>query len=103
MTLHGKLIVGMHLHREVLMRIDELDKQWEMIAKLCIDLLADELFLVFLDQGRQIEPLVFSCCHDTLLPWKVADFPRFADIMQVGIDSLERSYLFATPNGGFQK
>ena len=85
------------------MRIDELDKQWEMIAKLCIDLLADELFLVFLDQGRQIEPLVFSCCHDTLLPWKVADFPRFADIMQVGIDSLERSYLFATPNGGFQK
>ena len=103
MTLHGKFIVGMNLHREVLVRIDEFDEQWEMVAKLGVDLFAYEQFLVFVDEFDQRETLIAAQGNDALTTGDVTNLPRFTDIRFIDFDILECCYLFATPDGGLQK
>jgi hypothetical protein len=93
----------MHLHREVLVRIDELDKQWEMIAKLGIDLLANKRLLILVNQFDQRETLIAARGNDALTTRDVTYLPRFTDIRFINIDILECCYLFATPDGGLQK
>ena len=53
----GDLIIGVYLDAEVLTGIDELDEQWELIAKALIVLLSDEQS--FLLTHQLVEALAF--------------------------------------------
>ena len=106
-TLHGQLVIGMHLHTEVLTRVDELDQQGELVAKLLVHLVAYQQSLVLVDELRQRESLVDVVDQSavdgyTLVTCHAADFPTLADVWLCGIDALEGCNLVASPDGGLQ-
>ena len=106
-TLHGQLVVGMHLYAKVLARVDELDEQGELIAELLIDFVADQQAFVRVDQLGQREAFIDVINQSAvdglaLMAWHTADFPALADIGLCRIDAFEWCNLVTAPDGGFQ-
>ena len=97
----------MYLHAEVLARVDELDEQGELVAKLLIHLLPHQQSLVLVDELRQRQALVNVVHQSTidgyaLMTRHTTDFPTLTDVRLGGINALKRCYLVATPDGGLQ-
>ena len=98
-------VIRMHLYGQILTRINELDKQGELIAELLIDAFAYKKSFVFVNQLGEVETEIhitddaaFNCYG--LMSGYGTDFPRLADIRLRGIYALEGRNLIATPDGG---
>ena len=101
-ALHGQLIVGMNLHREVLARVDELDEQRELIAEALIDFITHEQPLVLVDELGEGQSYIHIINQSTLdgnalVAGYARDFPTLANIWLCGIDAFEWSYLVTAP------
>ena len=66
MALHSKFVVRVYLHREVLARVDKLDKQWKLITKFLINLFAHKLTLIFVDKFNEVETYINIIYYSTL-------------------------------------
>ena len=80
MAQRSQFIVGMHLHREVVLRVDELDQQREIVAAAVEHLLADEVAHIDLDQLRQGVVSKVAVGHHRLFAVDARQFPAFAAV-----------------------
>ena len=107
MTLHRQFVVRMHLHGEVLARVDKFHEQGEVIAEFLIDFLAYKQFLVLVNQFYKRQALIniidqAAIDSDALMSWHATDFPTLAHIGLRVENAFERCNLIAAPNGGLQ-
>ena len=102
-TLQAEGIIGMHLDREVVAGIDELDEQGEATAKALEDALTDELFAVGMDQFVEVLPSEWASCDDGVIVVDVRDFPALTDLLIVGSKAFEWADSTAAPDDFLQE
>ena len=90
-------VVGVNLHREVALGVDNLHEQWECVAILGIHCVAHEVAFVFFDDLAQVQALVIAFGYHRFVAVNARDFPTFADVVLVGYDALVFCNLFAAP------
>ena len=93
----------MHLNREVVVGVDELDEQGEATAKALEDALTDELFAVGMDQFVEVLPSEWASCDDGVIVVDVRDFPALTDLLIVGSKAFEWADSTAAPDDFLQE
>ena len=101
-ALPGQLVVGMHLDREVLARVDELDEQREFVAEAFAVLLAQQAGAVAGDELGERQAGVGALGHHRDVALHARELPAFADAGEVGGDLLVGCDLLAAPEQRFQ-
>ena len=92
----------MYLDGEILTRVDELDKERELVAELLIDAVADKETFIFVDELDEVETEI-DVTDDTALDGHgfmtgdSTDLPGLTDIGLGGKDALERSDSITAP------
>lgn len=104
-TLLRQFVVGVHLHTQVLARVDELDEQRERVAKLLVHAFADQQTFVLVNELGEVETEInvtyyASLGNDGFVSGYTADLPRLTDVRLRGVDTFERCYLIPAPDSG---
>ena len=98
----GQFIVRVHLDREVLPGVDELDQQRKLLAEAFVVGFAEQCGAVAGDQLRERRSGLGTFGDDGFVVLDARKFPAFADVALVGGDPFIGGDLLAAPDQGFQ-
>ena len=102
MALRSQFVVRMDLNGKVAFRVNELDEERELIARIGIDFLSYELaFELFYQFGDGLA-FEFSVGNDGFMALYAGEFPAFADIVLICNDFLIWGDFLAAPYHGLQ-
>ena len=93
----------MDLDGEVVPGVDEFDQERELVPVPLIDVFAHERFLEFLHDFGDGPSTQDAVRDGGLVLSETGQFPAFADMVQVGLDSFVAGDLFTAPDHGPQK
>ena len=93
----GESVVGVYLHREVALGVDNLHQERECVAIFGINGITHEVALVFLDDLAQVQTLVVALGNHRFVAVDARDFPAFAYVVLIGYDAFVFGNLFAAP------
>ena len=102
MALLGQFVVRMDLNGEILLSVNEFNQKRKLVAGIGVDLLADELTLVFLHEFSDGHAFELAVRDDGFMSLHAGKFPTFTYIMLICNDFLIRSDFLATPYYSFE-
>lgn len=101
-TLHGKLIVGVNLKREVAYGVDNLYQQGEGGSETLEVRLAYQCGTIFLDHTGESKPGVRAVFNNRFIAFYAGYFPAFTYLLLVGHNTFEWRDFLAAPDSAFE-